>query len=140
MGESAKIRLMTPADFDLVMNSADLFDHPPIPEQTRAFLASDREFLWLALVDGRPVGFVSATSILHPDKQPHLFVNELATHAEFQRQGIASSLMRTVETYGKAHGLWPIWVAAEGDDEGAIEFYRSLGDMAERGAVVFEWE
>lgn len=48
--------------------------------------------------------------------------------------------MRTVEEYGKMNGLWPIGVAAEGDDAQAIAFYRSLGDMEERGATVFEWE
>ena len=140
MRPEVAIRLLGPGDETLVEAAAELFDHEPLPEQTRAFLASEREFLWLAIVKGRPAGFVSATSILHPDKRPHLFVNELATHEDHRRRGIATRLMRTVEQYGREHGLWPIWLAAEGDDEQAIAFYQSLSDMEERGAVVFEWE
>ena len=140
MRPEVAIRLLGPGDETLVEAAAELFDHEPLPEQTRAFLASEREFLWLAIVKGRPAGFVSATSILHPDKRPHLFVNELATHEDHRRRGIATRLMRTVEQYGREHGLWPIWLAAEGNDAQAIAFYRSLSDMEERGAVVFEWE
>jgi len=140
VGGPIEIRLVGPDDFALVTEVRGIFDNPPIPEQTRDFLASDREFLWLAFCDGEITGFVSATSILHPDKLPHLFVNELETREGFRRRGIATRLMRTVQDYGKAQGLWPIWVAAEGDDAQAIAFYRSLGDMEERGATVFEWE
>lgn len=140
MDGAIEIRLVGPDDFALVTEVRGIFDNPPIPEQTRDFLASDREFLWLASCDGEVAGFVSATSILHPDKLPHLFVNELGTREGFRRRGIATRLMRTVQDYGKAHGLRPIWVAAEGDDAQAIAFYRSLGDMEERGATVFEWE
>ena len=140
MSPEVTIRLLWLCDEALVEAAAQLFDHKPLPEQTRAFLASDREFMWLALKEGLPVGFVSATSILHPDKPPHLFVNELATHQDHWRRGIATRLMRVVEQFGRENDLWPIWVAAEGDDAQAISFYRSLGDMEERGAPVFEWE
>ncbi|MEX0342658.1 MAG: GNAT family N-acetyltransferase [Erythrobacter sp.] len=134
------IRLLGPDDHALVSAAADIFDNRPIAEQTRDFLASDRDFLWLALLDGQPVGFVSATSILHPDKTPHLFINELETREGFRRRGIATRMMRAVRRHAKANGLWPVWLAAEGDDAQAIAFYRSLKDMEERGAVVFEWE
>ena len=135
-----EIRLLGPDDHALVTQAQGLFDNPPIADQTRAFLASDRDFLWFAILDEQPVGFVSATSVLHPDKLPNLFVNELETRDGFRRRGIATRLMRTVQGYGKAHDLWPIWLAAEGDDAQAIAFYRSLGDMEGRGATVFEWE
>ncbi|WP_198147704.1 GNAT family N-acetyltransferase [Erythrobacter sp. AP23] len=134
------IRLLGPDDYALVNAAEEIFDDRPIAKQTHAFLNSDRDFLWFALIDGQPVGFASATIVLHPDKSPHLFVNELETRDGFRRRGIATRLMRTVQQHGKANGLWPIWLAAEGDDDRAIAFYRSLGDMEERGAVVFEWE
>ena len=137
---SIEIRLLGPDDHALVIGVSGIFDNRPIPDQTRAFLASDRDFLWFAFCDGEVVGFVSATSVLHPDKLPHLFVNELETRDGYQRRGIGTRLMRTVQQYGKAHGLWPIWVAAEGEDARAIAFYRSLEDMKERAATVFEWE
>ena len=140
VSDGIAIRLLGTGDEALVASAEGLFDDPPLEDQTQAFLESEREFLWFAIYGGKPVGFVSAASILHPDKQPHLFVNELATHAEYRRRGIARRLMETVAEFARARKLWPVWVAAEGDDEQAIAFYRSLGGMTERGAVVFEWE
>lgn len=134
------IRLLNAGDEALVLNARRLFDYAPIAEQTRAFLVSDREFLWFAMTCDQPVGFVSATSILHPDKEPHLFVNELAVHEDWRRRGIARKLMETVVAFGRKNALWPIWLAAEGDDHRAQAFYRSLSDLSERGVIVFEWE
>jgi GNAT superfamily N-acetyltransferase len=137
---SIAIKLLGPGDESLVEAGAELFDDPPIPEQTRAFLASERDLLWFALAEGRPVGFVSANVLLHPDKLPHLFVNELATAESHRRRGIATRLMQSVVDFGRERALWPVWVAAEGDDDQAQAFYRSLSGKTERGAVVFEWE
>lgn len=84
------IRLLGPDDHAVVIAAQGIFDNRPIPDQTRDFLASDREFLWLAFYAGEVAGFVSATTILHPDKLPHLFVNELETREGFRRLGIAT--------------------------------------------------
>lgn len=140
MTDRIAIRLLGSEDLELVLSAADLFDEPPIPDQTRAFLESEREFLWFALDGERPVGFVSASVLLHPDKPPHLFVNELATAEPYRRRGIATRLMQTVVDFGRERKLWPVWVAADGDDDLAQAFYRSLAGLTERGAVVFEWE
>jgi ribosomal protein S18 acetylase RimI-like enzyme len=140
MAVPVTIKLLGPSDEALVVSATGLFDDPPIAEQTHAFLSSERDFLWFALADGRPVGFVSASVLLHPDKPPHLFINELATAEGHRRRGIATHLMTAVAAFGRERSLWPIWVAAEGDDQPAQAFYRSLSDMTERGAVVFEWD
>ena len=134
------IRLMGVESEHIVLGAKGLFDNPARQDQARAFLASDRDYLWFAFLDGTPVGFVSATVVLHPDKPPHLFVNELATHEAQRRKGIATRLIETVLEFGKRNGAWPVWLAAEGDDRVAQEFYRSLSGLTERRAVVFEWE
>ncbi len=121
-----QIRLLGADDHALVTAAQGIFATPPIADQTRDFLASHRDFLWLAFLDGQPVGFVSATSVLHPDKPPHFFVNELEKCDGVRRRGIATRLMRTVQDYGKEHGLWTIWLAAEGGDAQAIAFYRFI--------------
>ena len=134
------VRLLGPDDAAMVLNAGDLFDFAPISAQTSVFLASDRDFLWFACSGETPIGFVSASILLHPDKPPHLFVNELAVDEDHRRKGVATALMQTAISYAKGHGLWPVWVAAEADDFVAQAFYRSLNDATERGAVVFEWE
>ena len=140
MGEQIEIRRLGPDDFDLVMSAQGLFDFEPLADQSKAFLSSDREFIWFAMDGETPVGFVSASVILHPDKPPHLFVNELATHEGHRRKGVATALMETVVSFSREAGLWPVWLAAESDDEQAKAFYRSLRRPSERGSVIFEWE
>lgn len=139
MPDPVSIRLLGPGDESLVLSAAELFDDLPIPEQTQGFLDSERDFLWFAIADDRPVGFVSAAVLLHPDKPPHLFINELSTVESHRRRGIATRLMHAVLDFGRERALWPVWVIAEGDDDPAQAFYRSLSGLAERGAVVFEW-
>lgn len=139
MAERVEIRLLSSDDLDLVMSAEGLFDYQPLAQQTAACLASDRDYIWFALEVGVPIGFVSASVILHPDKLPHLFVNELAAREDRRRRGVASLLMQTVVDFGRSNGFWPIWLAAEGDDEDAKAFYRSLAGSGERRAVVFEW-
>lgn len=140
MAEELEIRLLGQEDFDLVQSGAKLFDFAPIPEQTRAFLSSERDFIWFAILDEEPVGFVSASIIIHPDKPPHLFVNELDVRPDNQRMGIATQLIETVIAFGRQRKFWPVWLAAEGDDSVAKSFYRSLDGPEERGAAIFEWE
>ncbi len=140
MAGTVTIRLLGPGDESLVLSAAELFDDPPIPEQTSLFLASERDFLCFAIANGRPVGFVSASVLLHPDKLPHLFINELAIAESHRRRGIATRLIQAVVDLGRERALWPVWVVAESDDDPAQAFYRSLSGATERGAVVFEWE
>jgi ribosomal protein S18 acetylase RimI-like enzyme len=140
LADAFTIRLLGAGDEAIVAEGALLFDHTPIPDQTSAFLRSERDFIWFAMAGSGPIGFVSASILLHPDKEPHLFVNELGVDDNFRRQGIATRLMQAVVHFGRERGLWPIWVAAEGDDHAAQAFYRSLSGMTERGAIVYEWE
>ena len=140
MPKQIEVRRLGTDDLDLMMSAQGLFDFAPLTDQSEAFLSSEREFIWFAMDGETPVGFVSATVILHPDKAPHLFVNELATHENHHREGIATLLMATVVQFGRQSGLWPVWLAAEVDDDQAKAFYRSLSVPSERGAVVFEWE
>lgn len=140
MGEEVNVRLLGPDDHGLVMGAGDLFDAPPISAQTTAVLASERDFLWFAMSGNRPVGFASATSILHPDQPPNLFFNELGVHEDFRRRGVATRLVEAVLAHARRSDIWPVWVLAEGDDAQAIAFYRSLSGLSQAGSVFFEWE
>ncbi|MEL7197590.1 MAG: GNAT family N-acetyltransferase [Pseudomonadota bacterium] len=141
MTETAlSIRKLGPEDAGLVHSAADLFDDPPLKEQTTAFLKSERDHIWIAYLGAEPVGFLTATTLLHPDKAPHIFVNELGFDEGYRRRGIATKLMAEAVSFARLCGLTPLWLAAEGNDELANSFYRSLSDPTERGAVVYEWE
>ncbi|SIO12695.1 Ribosomal protein S18 acetylase RimI [Parasphingorhabdus marina DSM 22363] len=141
MRETAlSIRKLGPEDIELVHSAADLFDDPPIKEQTKAFLESDRDHIWIAYLGQEPVGMLTATTLLHPDKSPHIFVNELGIDDDYRRRGIATRLMAEAVSFARSCGLTPLWLAAEGDDDQANAFYRSLSEPTERVSVVYEWE
>jgi hypothetical protein len=56
-----------------------LFDHPVDPGLAAAFLADPLHELVLAYEGELAVAFASGTVLLHPDKPPSMFVNEVAT-------------------------------------------------------------
>ncbi len=139
-GESVTVRLLGRGDEALIHAAADLFDDTPLPDQTQAFLASERDFIWVAFLGEEAVGFVSATVLIHPDKKPHIFVNELGVDDDHRRKGIGSKLMAEAVGFARSKKMIPLWLAAEGDDDLANSFYRSLSEPTERGSRVYEWE
>ncbi|MBU2589099.1 MAG: GNAT family N-acetyltransferase [Alphaproteobacteria bacterium] len=134
------VRLLGPGDTELVLSASHLFDAAPLPDQTTAMLYSERDFLWFALAQGRPVGFASATMVLHPDQRPVLFLNEIAVDDVAQRRGIGTRLMQAVFDLARSRGWASTWVLAENDDETAKSFYRSLSPATAQPSVMFEWE
>lgn len=137
---AVEVRLLGPDDAALVLSASHLFDAALLPDQTTAMLASDRDFLWFALAQGRPVGFASATMVLHPDQRPVLFLNEIAVEDEEQRRGIGTMLMQAAIDLARSRGWASTWVLAAKDDETAKAFYRSLSPATTQPSVMFEWE
>jgi hypothetical protein len=59
-----------PGDDQVVHAGAHLFDAVPTKAWTRQFLASDDHHLLFAVVDRRPIGFVTGVETTHPDGAP----------------------------------------------------------------------
>lgn len=140
MGEPV-LREMALDDLDLVLAAAHLFDEPPRPEWTAAFLAAPGHHLVVALDEaGRPVGFVSGVRVLHPDKAPEMLLYELGVDAAWRGRGIGRALVGALRDLAAERGMRGVWVLAEPDDEVALRTYRSAGASREDAAVVFEWD
>lgn len=72
-----------------------------------------------------------------------LFIYDLAVDANARRHGVASELIAFLKHEGQNAGINDIFVAAEGDDDGALAFYRSLlGEkgVSESRAQIFSFE
>lgn len=137
---SWSVRLLGKSDAATVEQASDLFDHPVDPEQLRAFLSSDRDFLWFAFAGEAAIGFASATVILHPDSRPVLFLNEIAVADTAQRRGVGQSLMQAAIAFADMQGWQSTWVLAEQSDDRAMAFYRSLDPQTEVQSAMFEWD
>ena len=67
---------MTP-DTAQLLQGADMFDNPVKPAQLAAFLDDPGHELVLARAQGKAIGFASGLRMLHPDKAPLFFINEV---------------------------------------------------------------
>lgn len=116
-----------------------LFDNAIDPLQARAFLNDPGHLIVLALSGDEAVGMATGTVLLHPDKPPALFVNEIGVREDWQRRGIGREMTGRLFDAARARGCRGIWLGTEPENVPALALYRSMnGD--ERTFVGFSWE
>lgn len=140
MGEDITLRVLGPADLDLLLSVRDgLFDEAVDPEQAAAFLRDPLHEIVMALAGGEAVGFASGTVLLHPDKPPSMFVNEVGVREEWRRRGIGRAVTERLFTVARARGCRGIWLGTEPDNAEALGLYRGLGGE-EAPFIGFGWD
>ncbi len=133
-------RRLGPDDVALLMAvPVGLFDQPPDADRARAFLDDPLHEIVLAYADGVAVGMATGTVILHPDKPPSLFINEVGTRDGHLRQGIGRTVTRCLIDIGGARGCRGAWLGTEPDNAAALGLYRAMGGQ-ETAAVFFGWD
>lgn len=140
MTGSFVLRDLGPTDEALLLSvKPGLFDNAIRPDQARAFLADPGHLCTLAFDGDQAVGMITATVLLHPDKAPALFVNELGTRDSHLRRGIATQLTEHMFARAREMGCQGIWLGTETDNEPALAHYRKLGGQ-EMVFVGFGWD
>ncbi|MCW3782383.1 GNAT family N-acetyltransferase [Defluviimonas salinarum] len=140
MTEPITYQLLGPGELALLTGvGAGLFDYPVDPEQAAAFLADPGHMIVLALAGAEVVGLASGTVLLHPDKRPALFVNEVGVREAWRRQGIGRAMMAVLFAEARARGCVGIWLGTETDNGPALALYRRLGGD-EVPFVGFGWD
>ena len=123
-----------------LLGRAKVFDNPVDSEQLAKFLASDGHELVFATSGKTIIGFASGSILLHPDKAPAFFVNEVDVAPAYQRQGVATALCKMLIGVARDRGCKGIWLATEEDNVAARALFREL-DARETGAVVvYDWD
>lgn len=116
------------------------FDNPVDPEQLTKFLADDGHELVFATSDKTVIGFASGSILLHPDKVPAFFINEIDVAPAYQRQGVATALCKMLIGVARDRGCQGIWLATEEDNAAARALYRGLGARETDAVVVYDWD
>lgn len=138
--DETTIRRLGPEDLELLIGiQPGLFDNPVDPDQARAFLENPLHHIIMAFAGIEAVSFASATVLLHPDKPPTMFINEVGTRDEWQRRGLATRVTRAMIDHGRALGCDGVWLGTETDNAAAIALYRSLNADAVDG-IYFGWD
>ena len=131
------IRLASEADLPALIEAGDnLFDYEVKPERAREFFADKRHHLAIACYGDKIVGMASALDYVHPDKDPHLFINEASVIEEFQGQGIGRALIKFIVAYGSDIGCREAWVATEKTNLAARKAYVAAGGREDKEDIV----
>lgn len=137
--EGMELRWVHAGDDALVHAAAHLFDSPPDAGATAAFLAAPGHHLCLALVDGRPAGFVSGVETTHPDKGTEMLLYELAVDEAYRRRGIGTALVTALRVHAEARGCYGMWVLTDADNDAAIGTYVAAGASPPSSHVMLDW-
>ncbi len=140
MVKEITIRRLGPADLDVLLAvPAGLFDNPVERTQTKAFLDNDLHEIIMAFSNDLAVGFASGSILLHPDKAPSMFINEVGVRDDFQRQGIGKRVTQALVDLARQLDMDGVWLGTEDDNTAALALYRSL-QTDEVAGVYFGWD
>ncbi|MEO8273303.1 MAG: GNAT family N-acetyltransferase [Chloroflexota bacterium] len=134
-----EIRLLGAGDDAIVERAGNLFDKPPIPAATAAFLAAPDHNLFIAFVGGEPAGFVSGVEMIHPDKGTEMFLYELGVDEAFRGRGIGAALVEALVAHARERGNYGMWALTDHDNEAAIATYRRAGASDSSDNLLLEW-
>ncbi len=89
-------------------------------------IASGGTILFVAFLDGKPVGTVQLNPELKPNQPHRADVSKLLVHRRGRNRGVARALMAALEEVAKARGRWLLCLdTATGSD--AERLYEKLG-------------
>lgn len=107
-------------------------DSAPLGDGYVDRLLSDDSFWALAAFAGPDVvGGLTAHS-LPMTRRPssELFIYDLAVHPGHRRQGVGRHLLQELRSAAAQLGITEVFVAADNDDEHALDFYRAEGAVS----------
>ena len=136
----ASIRRLGPEDSNVVLRAAHLFDDVPRREWTDRFLSGRDYVMFLAELDGEPVGFLTAVEIVHPDKDAELLIYELGVDEPMRRHGIGRRLVDAAIEHARQSELRGMWVPFEPDNAAALATYRAAGGAVPENASIINWD
>lgn len=141
------IKLLNQEDLNLFQDLIFVFEEVfemkefklPAPDHLQNLLAKADFMVFAVLHENKVVGGLTAyvlTSYFHESSDAYIL--DLAVKVDFQRQGLGKKLMEAIFQHCKKLKFKEVFVQADQIDQHAVDFYRSLGGIAEN-AVNFDF-
>jgi ribosomal protein S18 acetylase RimI-like enzyme len=128
------------ADVGRVLAAAHLFDDAPTVDGVEALLRREGHHLLFASVDGVDAGFAVGVEVLHVDRAPEMYLDELGTDDAFRRRGVALALLAALRQLAGQRGCDGIWAAVVPDNEPALAMYERAGAADPEPTVIVAWD
>jgi aminoglycoside 3-N-acetyltransferase I len=113
---------------------AEAFDEEraPLSESYIERLLDRSDFWAIAALAGDDVvgGLTAHTLPMTRTESAEIFVYDIAVRPDAQRKGIGRRLIAAVREQAAAVGIADLFVAADDEDQHALDFYRALGGVA----------
>ena len=134
-----QVRALTPSDVPLFKALVRVFgeafedlptyqDAVPDDAYLKALLARDNFIVVVALDEGDVVGGLAAYVLDKFERvRKEIYIYDLAVRDSHRRRGIATAIIRTLQTVAHDRGAYVIFVQADQGDTPAIRLYESLG-------------
>jgi aminoglycoside 3-N-acetyltransferase I len=133
------IRVLKPGDAALMEAMLTMFGEAfgeahtygsarPATRYLQRLLSSDYFIALAALKSGEVVGGIAAYQLRKFEQErSEIYIYDLAVALPYRRQGIATALIRELQTVAARRGAYVIFVQADLGDAPAIELYTRLG-------------
>ena len=136
MSRDLTVRRLSPEDAELAVKAIrDLKLETPSElardlsvEYLRRFLARNDHHLTVALLDGKPVGFVLAYELCRVDRdQNMMFFYEVTVDPGYRKRGIAKSLVFFLKDLCRNRNILKMWVQTNVSNLAAMRLYAATG-------------
>ena len=134
-----EIRTLAPGDLAVVRGMLLLFGEAfaepdtytskqPTDEYLRCLLASPTFIAIASLHESVVVGGLAAYVLpKFEQERSEIYIYDLAVAENHRRRGVATAMIRKLQTLAASHDAWVIYVQADYGDEPALELYSKLG-------------
>jgi aminoglycoside 3-N-acetyltransferase I len=119
---------------ELFLTLAGVFETEAEPlgeEYLESLLRKEAFWAFAATMDGRIAGGLTAHTLpMTRTESAEIFIYDIAVVPEHQRKGIGRRLVAALRAAAAAAGIGVLFVAADNEDEHALDFYQAIGGEA----------
>ena len=125
---SMNIRRLTLDDLPLALEGVSSLKPGVGAAHLKDFLADEKNFLVVALMDEQLTGFVLGYKLARIAGDPHmLYIHELEAATAYQRQGVGSALIASLRHLSENGKLIKAFLIAQESNQAAVKFYKNTG-------------